>query len=156
MEPLWAEILCSNENAVLRLCYQPPAQTCNSAQEMWNESREAANSVQAATVRHFNRCHVETGLVPYHDEKKRCIQMCKVAASQNTWCIQKGVSLDVLLSGALELLGNYWPSQDHIELYSWREQNKHMQHSHLILSTGSAVQADNWTKNPERINLKGL
>lgn len=33
--------------------------------------------------------------------------MCKVAASQNTWCIQKGVTLDVLLSGALELLGDY-------------------------------------------------
>lgn len=34
IEPLWAEISCSNENAVLRLYYQPPAQTCNSAQEM--------------------------------------------------------------------------------------------------------------------------
>ncbi|KAF2984500.1 hypothetical protein EK904_003445 [Melospiza melodia maxima] len=36
--------------------------------------------------------------------KRGCIQMCKVAASQNTWCIQKGVTLDVLPSGALELL----------------------------------------------------
>lgn len=34
VELLWAEILCSNKNVVLRLCYQPPAQTHNSAQEM--------------------------------------------------------------------------------------------------------------------------
>jgi len=29
----WAEILCSGKNLVLRLCYQPPAQIHNSAQE---------------------------------------------------------------------------------------------------------------------------
>lgn len=65
VEPLWAEILCSNKNVELRLCYQPPAQTCNSAQKLRNESREAANAGQAASVGGFNRGSVETGLVPH-------------------------------------------------------------------------------------------
>lgn len=107
VEPLSAEILCSNKNIVLRLCYQTPAQTCNSAQKMWNESREAANSRQAATVGGFNRGPIEIGLLSHQDRRqKRCVQMCKVAASQNTCCMLKDAFLNMVWSGALDLLGN--------------------------------------------------
>lgn len=107
MEPLWGEILCSNENAVLRLCYQPPAQTCNSAQEMWNENRKL--QIQSR----LQKWDISTDWIdalPWREKVRMLIQMCKVAASQNTWCIQKGAALDMLLSGALELLGYWWLS----------------------------------------------
>ncbi|CAN0284661.1 unnamed protein product, partial [Bubo scandiacus] len=49
-----------------------------------------------------------TGSLPcQYGRQKGCVQMCKVAASQNTWCIQKDAILDMVWSGALELLGNY-------------------------------------------------
>lgn len=43
----------------------------------------------------FIRGPVETGSVPHQDGRQRgCVQTCKVAASQNTWCIQTDAILE--------------------------------------------------------------